>query len=190
MGKCDSQPTRGTVRCNRPRAETPLRPFVWTKGFWTMAKDETKPEADAKKRKKLPSMAVRKTCFIELLRRSANVSRAAREAGIASSTVYRQRAGSKTFAQDWDNAVAEALDALEEAVMGRVRDGVARPVFYAGAQVGTVHQFSDQLAMFVLKSKRPEVYNRLPQAVAEADEMTEVEAEKEFDRRMARLKAN
>ena len=93
-----------------------------------MAKDETKPEADAKKRKKLPSMAVRKTCFIELLRRSANVSRAAREAGIASSTVYRQRAGSKTFAQDWDNAVAEALDALEEAVMGRVRDGVARPV--------------------------------------------------------------
>ena len=74
--------------------------------------------------------------------------------------------------------------------MGRVRDGVARPVFYAGAQVGTVHQFSDQLAMFVLKSKRPEVYNRLPQAVAEADEMTEVEAEKEFDRRMARLKAN
>ena len=138
----------------------------------------------------LPSMAVRRTCFIELLRRTANVSRAAREAGLVSSTVYRQRAKSKSFAADWDNAVAEALDALEESVMERVRDGVSRPIFYGGEQVGTVRQYSDQLAMFVLKSKRPEIYNRLPHPVAEADEMTEAEAEAEFDRRMARLKAS
>lgn len=137
----------------------------------------------------LPTLAVRRTCFIELLRRTANVSRAAREAGLASSTVYRQRAKSKAFAADWDNAVAEALDALEEAVLGRVRDGVAKPVFFGGAQVGTVRQYSDQLAMFVLKSKRPEIYNRVPQAVAEADEMTEAEAEAEFNRRIAQLRA-
>ncbi len=138
----------------------------------------------------LPSMAVRRTCFIELLRRTANVSRAAREAGLASSTVYRRRAKSKAFAADWDNAVAEALDALEESVMERVRDGVSRPIFYGGEQVGTVRQYSDQLAMFILKSKRPEIYNRLPHPVAEAEEMTEAEAETEFDRRMARLKVD
>ena len=138
----------------------------------------------------LPSMAVRRTCFIELLRRTANVSRAAREAGLASSTVYRQRAKSKAFAADWDNAVAEALDALEESVMERVRDGVSRPIFYGGEQVGTVRQYSDQLAMFILKSKRPEIYTRLPHPVAEAEEMTEAEAETEFDRRMARLKVD
>ncbi len=138
----------------------------------------------------LPSMAVRRTCFIELLRRTANVSRAAREAGLASSTVYRQRARLKAFAAEWDNAVAEALDALEESVIDRVRDGVSRPVFYAGEQVGTVRQYSDQLAMFVLKSKRPEIYNRLPHPVAETDEMSEAEAQAEFDRRMARLKAD
>ena len=148
-----------------------------------------RPKEGGKPAQKLPSMAVRKTCFIELLRRTANVSRAAREAGLAHSTVYRQRTLSKAFAADWDNAVAEALDALEEAVLGRVRDGAPRPVFYAGEQVGTVRQYSDALAMFILKSKRPEIYNRLPQAVSEADEMTEAEAEAEFDRRMARLKA-
>lgn len=137
---------------------------------------------------KLPSIAVRRTCFIEMLRKTANVSRAAREAGLASSTVYRQRARSRSFAADWDNAVAEALDALEESVIQRVRDGTEKPVYYGGEQVGTVRQYSDQLAMFVLKSKRPEIYNRAPQAVAEADEMTEAEAEAEFERRMARLK--
>lgn len=137
---------------------------------------------------KLPSIAVRRTCFIEMLRKTANVSRSAREAGLASSTVYRQRARSKSFAADWDNAVAEALDALEESVIQRVRDGTEKPVYFGGEQVGTVRQYSDQLAMFILKSKRPEIYNRAPQAVAEADEMTEAEAEAEFERRMARLK--
>lgn len=148
-----------------------------------------KQEAGAPRANKLPSLAVRKTCFVELLRRTANVSRAAREAGLAHSTVYRQRARSKAFAAEWDDAIAEALDTLEEAVLARVRDGVPKPVFFGGAQIGTVRQYSDPLAMFILKSKRPEIYSRVPPPVAQADDMTESEAESEFDRRMARLRA-
>lgn len=152
-----------------------------------MAKPKNQ-DAPPQRTDKAPSMAVRKACFLSQLRRSANVSRAAREAGLAHSTAYRQRARSKTFAAEWDDAIAEALDTLEEAILARVRDGVPKPVFYGGEQIGTVHQYSDPLAMFVLKSKRPEIYNREPHAFTQADDLTEVEAMAEFDRRMARLK--
>jgi hypothetical protein len=38
---------------------------------------------------------------------------------------------------------------------------VEKPVFFGGKQVGTVRNYSDALAMFMLKAKRPEVYARL-----------------------------
>jgi hypothetical protein len=141
---------------------------------------------------KMPSMALRKACFIEELRRTANISRAAREAGIGNSTVYKHRARFPAFAADWDAAIAEALDGIEESILARVRDGVDKPVFYGGEQIGSVRHYSDALSMFILKSKRPEVYNRpaaaLPDEPVDADSMSEAEAEAEFDRRMALLK--
>jgi hypothetical protein len=152
----------------------------------------TKP-AKAASGRKLPSAAVRRACFLEVLRRTANVSRAAREAGLATSTLYAQRARSATFAADWDAAVAEALDALEEELVHRVRHGVEKPVFYAGQQVGSMRQYSDALAMFILKARRPEVYGRvvaeraLAAEAGAGDEPSQDEARAEVLRRLARL---
>ena len=139
---------------------------------------------------KLPSMAVRKACFLECLRRTANVSRAAREAGLSSSTVYEHRARFPGFAADWDAAVGEALDELEDVLIDRAKHGVERPVYFRGEQVGTVRTYSDTLGMFLLRARRPEVYARLQTATpADTDDMTQIEAKAEVIRRLDRLAA-
>lgn len=136
-----------------------------------------------------PSIAVRKACFLAVLRSTANISRAAREAGLSSSTVYEHRARYPVFAAAWDAAMAEALDELESALIDRARDGVEKPVFYRGEQVGAVRNYSDALGMFLLRAKRPEVYARLandaPALLPEA--MSQDEARAETERRLDRL---
>jgi len=144
----------------------------------------------ARRKTRLPSIAVRKACFLDGLRRTANVSRAAREAGLSTSTVYQHRARFPGFAAEWDAAVGEALDSLEDALIERARHGVEKPVYFRGAQVGTVRTYSDALGMFILRARRPEVYARLQAApAADADEMTQIEAKAEVIRRLDRLAA-
>lgn len=150
------------------------------------ARKKAAPKAAAKKTR---SAARARSRFIEVLRQTANVSRAAREAGIPSSTLYRQRARFAAFARQWDEAMNEALDMLEEVLIERARDGVEKPVYYGGEQRGTVRVYSDTLGMFMLRAKRPEIYNRgtvSPQAPEPIEEMTEAEAKAEFERLLAR----
>jgi len=134
-----------------------------------------------------PSLAVRKACFLEVLRQTANVARAAREAGLSSSTVYAHRARFAGFARDWDAAMAEALDELECQLIERARNGVEKPVYYRGEVVGSVRSYSDALAMFLLRAKRPEVYDRIGGTAPVAPAITQIEAKAEVVRRIERL---
>jgi hypothetical protein len=104
--------------------------------------------------------AAKRARFIKVLSATANVSRAAREAGMASSTVYRQRATIATFRADWDAAIDAALDELESALLERAVKGVEKPLVYGGKKIGTVRTYSDGLGMFLLKTRRPEIYAR------------------------------
>jgi hypothetical protein len=179
----------------KPKTPKPKAPKPKTSAPKTSAPKTPSPKMPTQKMptQKLPTMAARCAGFIDVLRTTANISRAAREAGISPSTAYRRRNSVLSFAALWDAALAEALDAIEEVVIDRVRNGVTKPVFYGGKEVGAVRQYSDQLAMFVLKSKRPEIYNR-PSTPHDAvrrdyDHMTEAEAEAEFDHKIDQLKA-
>jgi hypothetical protein len=40
-------------------------------------------------------------------------------------------------------------------VVDRAVEGVERPVFQRGQQVGTIREYSDRLLMFMLKARRP-----------------------------------
>ncbi|MBR0553880.1 hypothetical protein [Stakelama marina] len=139
---------------------------------------------------KRPSLAVRKACFLEVLRQTGIVSRAAREAGLATSTLYTHRAKQAKFARDWDAAMDEALDEVEAQLIERARFGVEKPVYYRGEIVGNVRSYSDQLAMFLLKARRPEVYDRLHGGEARGPAMrtiTDAAAKVEVLRRLDRL---
>ena len=141
-----------------------------------------------------PSIAARRSKFLDVLRRTANISRAVRESGLPSSTAYRHRMRYPAFGNQWDNAVAEALDELEDIVIDRVRNGVEKPIFFGGEEKGVMRVYSDNLAMFILKAKRPEIYDRLHMpggagstSIPAPQELTESEAAAEVDRRLAQL---
>lgn len=135
------------------------------------------------------TLGAKRAVFLKELRKTLNVSAAARKAGIGNSTVYRHRRANARFRADWDAALAEAVDDVESNILRRAIEGVERPVYYRGQKVGSIRTYSDALGMFVLKAKRPEVYARLVGAGAAgaAAEMTEAEAKAELLRRLDRL---
>ena len=100
----------------------------------------------------------RKTVFLEALVDSLNVTLACRRAGIARRTAYDWREADEGFARKWDDAIDEGVDLLEAELHKRAFEGVERPVYYKGEQVGTWRFYSDALAMFLLKAHRPERY--------------------------------
>ena len=88
--------------------------------------------------------------FLEALRQTGNVSLAAKRAGIERKTAYRHRARSKRFAEEWDEALEEAVDLLEEEARRRAIEGVVGP--------GGERRYSDTLLIFLLKAHRPKKY--------------------------------
>jgi len=100
----------------------------------------------------------RRTAFLARLRESANVSAAARAAGLSRSSAYALRSRDPEFRAAWDEALEEALDDLEAELRRRAIEGVDKPVFYGGKECGSVKSYSDTLGMFLLKSRRGEVF--------------------------------
>ena len=78
--------------------------------------------------------------FLDRLRKSGSVTAAARTARVTRQAAYDMRAKDPAFAAAWDDAIEQALDDVEEAVHRRAKSK------------------SDGLAMFLLRSRRPEVY--------------------------------
>ena len=100
----------------------------------------------------------RKTTFLETLAETVNVSAACRKAGIRRRTAYNWRNADPRFAREWDDALEDGIDAMEAELHRRAFEGVERPVWHKGEQVGTVRHYSDGLAMFLLKAHRPARY--------------------------------
>lgn len=102
--------------------------------------------------------ARKRQVFLATLRNTANVSAAAREAGLPRRSAYQLRDHDPAFREDWQQALEEALDDLEAELRRRAIEGVEKPVFYAGKPCGTIRTYSDQLGVFLLKCRRPEVF--------------------------------
>jgi hypothetical protein len=100
--------------------------------------------------------AERQIAFIEKLADCGSISAAARHVGMSRESVRRLRR--RPFGRAFRDACDAALDCgyaeLEEAAMERVKNGVARPVFYQGEQVGEWRQYDERLTMFLLRFRR------------------------------------
>lgn len=81
--------------------------------------------------------------FLAALRKSPDVSQAARAARIHRSTCYRHREENLTFARAWDEAIDESLDRLEAVAYRRAEEG------------------DSQILMWLLRCHRPERYAEL-----------------------------
>jgi len=78
--------------------------------------------------------------FFATLRNSANVRVSCEKAGIARKTAYQWRKRDKDFAKQWQDALDDAIELLEDIARKRAEKS------------------SDVLIMFLLKAHRPEKY--------------------------------
>jgi len=101
-----------------------------------------------------------RAAFVEHLATAASPAAAATKVGRTLTSAYRLRATSQGFAADWLAAQEQALDAIEAAVAERALGGVRRTVKRGTETIETV-EFSDRLAMFLLKALRPEKFDRV-----------------------------
>lgn len=96
--------------------------------------------------------------FLETFRKTGIVSRACKAAGICPSTISRLRNTNPHFAEVYDLCRKEAVDMLEEEARRRAFEGVEKPVFYKGTEVGVVREYSDKLLEFLLTYNHPEKF--------------------------------
>ena len=96
--------------------------------------------------------------FISALYEGASAKDAAAHAGVHPITPYNRRRIDKTFREAWKKAVQIGTGLLEEEAQRRAYHGVLEPVYQKGECVGYIRRYSDQLMIFMLKSRRPEVY--------------------------------
>jgi hypothetical protein len=81
-----------------------------------------------------------RAAFLETLTKTPSVSVAARAAGVSRSTVYDARDRDPAFGEQWDDALAQSIDALEA-------HGYVRAI-----------RGDSQLTMFYLKAHKPQIY--------------------------------
>lgn len=97
--------------------------------------------------------------FLAALFASAgNVSEACAASGIGRTAAYDWKREDLEFSALWDDVFEKTTDALEQEVYRRAHEGTEKPVFYQGEQCGVVREYSDVLAMFTLKARRPDRY--------------------------------
>lgn len=113
--------------------------------------------------------------FLEVLRETANVRLACTKAGVSRAGAYKARDQNRKFAEEWDEAIEDAVDAVELAAMQRAVGGVERrrPIYMkikvegkdgkVAEKVVKVDEviekyYSDAILLKILSAYRPEKY--------------------------------
>lgn len=60
--------------------------------------------------------------------------------------------------KDWAEAADQGTELLEQEAYRRAYHGTLEPVFFKGELCGHVRRYSDNLMMFLLKARKPELY--------------------------------
>lgn len=108
----------------------------------------------AKRKKRAPARSVWEPKFLAALGNTSNVSKAAREAGISTSTAYGTRRKDAEFNRKWQEALCEGYDNLEMETLERLRYGQVKPA--AGAKRGT-RTFDNASSIRLLNAHRDSV---------------------------------
>lgn len=101
--------------------------------------------------------AERQSRFLTELAATANVSASARAVGMSEASVYRLRRRSAAFCEAWIVALREGYDRLEMMLLDRAMNGVVKPVWHGGKQVGSITEYSDRLALTLIAAHRAAV---------------------------------
>lgn len=96
--------------------------------------------------------------FLDAFKQTGMVTEACKVARICRTTAYKERQRDETFALKWADIEEETTERMEREAFRRGTEGVYKPVYQGGKQVGAIREYSDTLLIFMLKSRRPEKY--------------------------------
>lgn len=151
---------QGINRSGDPCRAAPLR-----ESQWCSAHD---PQGHSGRRKKSDW----KRHFLAAYAQAGMVTEACKVAGVGRSTAYRERQADEDFALAWADVEERSTEELEAEATRRAKDG------------------SDVLLIFMLKSRRPEIYRDAPRpAVVKADPPTPEATPEEARRALVELSA-
>ena len=98
----------------------------------------------------------RQIAFLEKLADCGSITSACKHVGMSRESVrqLRRRPGARDFRDACDAALDCGYGDLELSAFERAKNGVPRPVFYKGEQVGEWRKFDEKLTMFLLRFRR------------------------------------
>jgi hypothetical protein len=111
--------------------------------------------------------AERQEAFLKALANCGCVTHAAASVGMSKQSAHNlyNRPGAGAFRRAWEAALDCSLRLVEDGMWSRAVNGVARPIFYKGEQVGEYRHFDERLSMFLLRTRRPHRYSQAPMFV-------------------------
>jgi hypothetical protein len=124
--------------------------------------------------------------FLRYLEKTCNAAEAARLVGKKAVAAAALRQTDAQFAADWTETENALLDLLEAKVIKRAMKGVKRGRYYRGEKIGADRFFSDQLALFLLKARRPAIYG--PQLADEVPEESAADIARMLEEKIAALR--
>ena len=106
--------------------------------------------------------AEKQIAFIEALAETACVDEACRRVGMSDTSAYRlrDRPCGAAFRRAWNAALDCNIHRVEQGAISRSINGVPRPIFHKGVQVGEYRHYEERLTMFLLRSRRPQRYGK------------------------------
>jgi hypothetical protein len=104
--------------------------------------------------------AQRQEAFLKALAASGCVTHAARSVGMSRQSAHNlyNRPSAFAFRRAYDAALDCALRLVEDEAWSRAIEGVPRPIFFQGEQVGEYRHYDEKLTMFLLRTRRPHRY--------------------------------
>lgn len=107
---------------------------------------------------KVPKLPEQYEIFFKTLAETANASKACIAANLSRDHVYDLKRADKAFAKRWDDAMELGWLVMEEEAQRRAFEGVDKPVYNNGFLVDAVKEYSDTLAMFLLRGRNRKVF--------------------------------
>lgn len=119
-----------------------------------------RPRVRAGKKRKIVQVrwsATREEAFLFALAETGNVAASIRASGLSETNVYRRRRQSAEFRAKWTAALREGFLKLEAMMLDRALNGIEKPVWHGGQQVGTITEYNDRTALALLAAHRATV---------------------------------
>ena len=106
----------------------------------------------------VPKTAKQWTTFLMVLSETAMVSKACVAANITRNCAFDRKRDDAEFAKLWEEAYDRGYLKMEEEVQRRAFEGTRKPQYRNGQLVDWSHDYSDALAVFLLKGRMRKIY--------------------------------